>query len=336
MKYIRIASLLIGGILLLTGILIYFNSPPYMMQDEKILIKEGDTLKSVSAKLKGLNLIKSSRFITLYGRVTAQTNIKPGKYLIYRGLTATEIIRKIVRGDYLRKKVTIPEGYNIYQIAERLSSNDITDYKDFIFFSSDQGFLRSIGINESLAEGYLFPDTYTLPEASDARNIITIMFRRFKGMANTIDITTMKSFRLNLHQLLTLASMIEKEARKPHERVYISAVFHNRLRRGMKFDCDPTIRYAVKKFKGSITQSDLEFNSPYNTYIRRGFPPTPICSPGLDSIRAALQPARVSFLYFVSRNDGSHYFSSNLREHNRAVEYYQKGKDNGFVDRQKL
>lgn len=336
MRYIRIASLLIGVLLLLTGFFIYFNSPPYMMQDEKILIKEGDTLKSVAARLKGLNLIRSYRFTTLYGRLTTQTNIKPGKYLIYRGLRATEIIRKIVRGDYLRKRVTIPEGYNIYQIAERLSSNDITDYKEFILFSSDQGFLRSIGINEISAEGYLFPDTYTLAEASDARDIITIMFRRLRKITNTIDITTMKRFSLNFHQLLTLASMIEKEARKPDERIYISAVFHNRLKRGMKFDCDPTIRYAVKKFKGAITLSDLEFDSPYNTYIRRGFPPTPICSPGLDSIKAALHPAGVTFLYFVSRNDGSHYFSSNLRDHNRAVEYYQKGKKNGFVDRQKL
>ncbi len=336
MRYIRIASLLIGGILLLTGVFIYFNSPPSLMQDEAIVIKEGETLKTVAARLKRLNLIRNTRFFTLYGRITAQTNIKPGKYLISRNLTSTEIIRKIVRGDYLRRRVTIPEGYNIYQIAERLSSNGITDYKNFILFTSNRDFLRSIGIHESSAEGYLFPDTYIFAEASDSRDIITTMFKRFKGMVNTVDISPMRKFKLNFHQLITLASMIEKEARMPHERIYISAVFHNRLRRGMKFDCDPTIRYAVKKFKGTITQSDLKFDSPYNTYIRRGFPPTPICSPGIESIKAALQPARVGFIYFVSRNDGSHYFSSRLRDHNRAVEYYQKGIDNGFVDRQKL
>jgi UPF0755 protein len=336
MKYIRIASLLLGGILLLTGVFIYFNSPPSLMQDEAIVIKEGETLKTAAARLKRSNLIRSTRFFTLYGRITARTNIKPGKYLITRELTSTEIIKKIVRGDFLRRRVTIPEGYNIFQIGERLSSYGITEYKDFIFFSSNQDFLRSIGIHESSAEGYLFPDTYIFAEVSDARDIITTMFKRFKGVVNTIDISPMKKFRLNFHQLITLASMIEKEARIPHERIYISAVFHNRLRRGMKFDCDPTIRYAVKKFTGIITQSDLEFNSPYNTYIKRGFPPTPICSPGIESIKAALQPARSDFIYFVSRNDGSHYFSSRLRDHNRAVEYYQKGINNGFVDRQKL
>ena len=147
--------------------------------------------------------------------------------------------------------------------------------------------------------------------------------------------SNLKKLNLNSDTLINLASLIEKEAKLPSERNLISAVFHNRLKRGIALYCDPTVRYAVKKFKGRITYSDLKTDSPFNTYKYRGLPPTPICSPGKESIIAALNPAKSSYLYFVARDDGSHYFSKTLKEHNRAVDYYQKGINNGFVDSQK-
>lgn len=175
-----------------------------------------------------------------------------------------------------------------------------------------------------------------MPEESDARYIIKIMNERLKHILNDIDLSGLNKLKLNMHELLTFASLIEKEAKIPSERKYISAVFHNRRRFGMKMDCDPTVRYAVKKFTGAIYRKDLESESPYNTYVHYGLPPTPISSIGMDSIISALNPAPVDFLFFVARNNGSHYFSRTLKEHYRAVDYYQKGIKNGFIDKQRL
>ncbi|HDP80904.1 MAG TPA: endolytic transglycosylase MltG [Spirochaetes bacterium] len=193
-----------------------------------------------------------------------------------------------------------------------------------------------MGLNAPSLEGYLFPDTYIFPEESDSRDVIMAAYRRMRTVLDGLDLPNMKISGLSLHETLTLASLIEKEAQIPRERKYISAVFHNRLKRGMKLDCDPTVRYAARNFKGPITRSELDSLSPYNTYVHRGLPPTPICSPGKESILAAVNPAPVDFLYFVSRNDGSHYFSATLNEHNRAVRFYQRGVKSGFIDRQKL
>jgi UPF0755 protein len=141
--------------------------------------------------------------------------------------------------------------------------------------------------------------------------------------------------RGRIKELLTLASLIEKEASIPAERKLVSSVFHNRMKRGMRLDCDPTVRYAVKNFDRPLTYRDLASDSPFNTYRHRGLPPTPICSPGREALLAALRPAKTDYLFFVARNDGSHYFSTSLREHNRAVDYYQKGINNGFRDKQR-
>ncbi len=151
---------------------------------------------------------------------------------------------------------------------------------------------------------------------------------------NSIDLSNLGKLNLSTKQLLILSSIIEKEAKIPSERVLISAVFHNRLKRGIPLYSDPTIRYALKKFKGRIRYKDLKYDSPYNTRIYKGLTPTPICSSGKDSTIAALNPAKSDFLYFVARNDGSHYFSKTLKLHNKAVDYYQKGIGNGFIDNQ--
>lgn len=331
----RAPSLIAGAILIAIGLLVYLNSPPPHMQKETLTIKRGDSLKSVSIRLKRLNLIRSEQFITLYGILTFNTNIKRGKYIIPRGISSAAILKKLVAGDTVRRQVTIPEGFNLYQTGERLAARGITDYRSFISCTSEKSTLRSMGITAPSAEGYLFPDTYIFSEETDAREIITVMVKRLRTVLKRVDRSPLKRLGLNIHQLLTIASLIEKEARKPEERSSIAAVFYNRLRKGMKLDCDPTVRYAVKKFTGAITVSDLENRSPYNTYVHSGLPPTPICSPGLASIRAALHPAEEDYLYFVSRNDGSHYFSRKLSEHLRAVAFYQKGIANGFIDRQK-
>lgn len=336
MQRTKILTWTVGILLALSGIFIYFNSPPSLMQDDIIVIKEGETVRGLTHRMKRNNLITSERFFYFIARTTGMKKIRTGKYKIFRGMSTLEILIKLTKGDTMRRRITIPEGFNLYQTAERLSANEITGSGDFLYYAFNADFIQSLGIKSSTAEGYLFPDTYTMAEESDPRDVIVMMHNRMKNILDTLDLSNMKGLDLDVQKLLTLASLVEKEAKIPSERVYVSAVFHSRLHEGMKLDCDPTVRYAVKKFRERLGTRDLAFDSPFNTYLRPGLPPTPIGSPGKESIIAALNPAEAPYLYFVSRNDGSHYFSKTLREHNRAVEFYQKGIKNGFVDKQKL
>ena len=328
-------SIAITGILFLSLVTWYFNSPPGFMSDEIIRIDRGTTLREAAENLKARNLITSETFFLVLAKASGNTTIKTGKYRIYRGMSALEILRSLTRGHVMVKKVTIPEGYNLFQVAERLDAEGVTEEDSFLYYAFDKTFLKSIGIHAPSAEGYMFPETYNFPEESDARDIIQWMYNQLQKELGAMDLSNMKELNLNRHTLLTMASLIEEEATVTDERELISAVFHNRMKLGMKLYCDPTVRYAVKKFSGRLTYSDLETDSPFNTYVRRGYPPTPISSPGKGAIHAALHPADVSYLYFVARNDGSHYFSKTLSRHNKAVEYYQKGIKNGFVDEQK-
>lgn len=327
---------LISLALIGAGIAIIFNAPPLSMPDARFVIREGESAGSVASRLKRQNLITSERYFSLMARAAGRLGIKKGRYRIERGQTAPVILLKFVRGDVLTRTITVPEGWNLYAIAERLGARGVTNPGEFLYHTANREYLESVGIYAASAEGYLFPDTYVFPEESDSRDVIAAMHRRLRAVLSGIDMEPMKKLNLNLHELLTLASLVEKEAKIPSERAYISAVFHNRLRAGMRLDCDPTVRYAVRKFSGPISVRDLAFQSPYNTYQHRGLPPTPICSPGRESILASLNPADTGFLYFVSRNDGSHYFSRDLRTHNRAVEFYQRGGRNGFKDTQRL
>jgi UPF0755 protein len=170
----------------------------------------------------------------------------------------------------------------------------------------------------------------------DVRNVIVIMHNRFRAVIKSIGHSAINDSGMKLDDVIKLASLIEEEAAVPAERKYVSSVFHNRIKKGMRLDCDPTVRYALKKFTGKLYLNDLKIDSPYNTYRYRGFPPTAISCPGRDSIIAALYPADTDFLYFVARNDRSHYFSVTLREHNMAVAKYIRGINNGFIDNQRL
>jgi len=313
----------------------YYNSSPGFMPDEIVKIDRGTTLRETAEMLKSRNLITSETFFIVLAKVSGNTNVKTGKYRIYGGMSSLDILRRVTRGHVMVTRVTIPEGFNLYQMADRLESFGITSEDSFLYYAFDKDYLRSIGIHAPSAEGYLFPETYNFPEDSDARDIIQWMYNQMRKELERMDLSSMADLNMNVHTLLTMASLIEEEATVKGERDLISAVFHNRLKLGMRLYCDPTVRYAVKKFTGRITYKDLESDSPFNTYRHGGYPPTPISSPGKGAIQAALNPADVSYLYFVARNDGSHYFSKTLSRHNKAVEYYQKGINNGFVDRQK-
>jgi UPF0755 protein len=336
MNLIKKLLLTAGILLIMAGLLMFLNSPPTNMQDDFFLIEKGESLSHAAARLKEKNLINNDKFFVYLALIERKSNILTGKYKIYKGMSSRDILKKLSTGDIIRQRVTIPEGFNLYEIAQKLDESKVTDAGEFLEYSFDRAFLDSIGISYDSAEGLLFPDTYSFAEAQDARDVIIIMHNQFKTILKSINMSKLDKYNLNAYELVILASLIEKEAKVQPERKYISAVFHNRLGKGMKLDCDPSVRYAVRKFRDRLTYSDLKHDSPYNTYLHSGLPPTPICSPGKKSILSALNPVKSGYLFFVARNDGSHYFSKTLREHNKAVDFYQKGINNGFIDKQNL
>lgn len=299
----------------------YVNSAPAGMKETSFTVGYGESTRVIARNLRKGNLIRSSDFFVAASYALRKCYVRAGRYRIFAGTGTIGILDKLTRGDVIARKVTIPEGFNIYQIANRLEAASICGASVFTGYAADEAFLGQIGIDSPSAEGYLFPDTYVFPEDSDPRDVMAVMYRRMKSV---IGERPAYGPGMSLHEILTMASLVEKEAKVYTEREFISSVFHNRLRKGMKLDCDPTVRYAVKKFTGPITLSDLKSDSPYNTYRRRGLPPTPICSPGRESIYAAMYPKKTDFLYFVARNDGSHQFSKTLKEHNEAVRQYQR------------
>ena len=332
----RTMIITVTAVLLFSAAVLYYDSAPSDMAGSVFIIPAGQPLRKVAVELAGLNLIKSSRFFIILCSLKPGFTYNAGKYRIHSGMGTHEIVSMFGSGKQITSKVTIPEGYNIYEIAEKLEDNGITSAAGFIRFCHNREFLQSAGINSSAAEGYLFPDTYIFTEGMNPRDVIILMHKRFRSIIKSIGHDRIKKSGMSIDELVKLASLIEEEAAVPLERKYVSSVFHNRIKKGMRFDCDPTVRYALKKFRGRLYYDDLKVDSPYNTYMYRGFPPTAISCPGRDSIIAALMPADSTYLYFVARNDRSHYFSSTLSEHNRAVEKYIKGINNGFTDTQRL
>ncbi len=290
-----------------------------------VLIPEGSTFQQVASLLKGEQLIRSRWAFLLLGRTREiDRKIRPGEYELDASLSSQEILAKLLSGRVVLHPVTIPEGYNLAQIADVLAAQEVTDAKEFTKLVRDRTFISTLGIEADSLEGYLFPETYSFPRGTKAREAIKAMVDGLHRVWSADMQAQAARMKLSLHQVLTLASVIEKETGSKEERELIAAVFHNRLRKKIPLQSDPTVIYGLPAFNGNIHKRDLSIMSPYNTYRVQGLPPGPIASPGAHSLRAALFPAQASYLYFVSRNDGTHQFSSTLTEHNQAVEKYQK------------
>ncbi len=195
---------------------------------------------------------------------------------------------------------------------------------DFLALCRDHSFINSLGLQEDSLEGYLFPETYNFPKGTPLKTIVKSMTDSFFDVWKKYD-SPAKEAGLTRHEAITLASIVEKETGAAQERPLIAGVFHNRLKKGMRLQTDPTVVYGLKDFNGNITRADLAADHPYNTYIIPALPPGPITNPGEAAIAAAVKPAQVSYLYFVAKNDGTHQFSNTLNEHNRAVRQYQRG-----------
>lgn len=290
-----------------------------------VVIPEGSTYQQAANILKREHLIRSRWAFLLLGRTREiDRKIRPGEYELDGSMAPKEILAKLLAGRVVLHPVTIPEGYTLAQIAEVLAAQNVTDPNEFTKLVRDRPFITTLGIEADSLEGYLFPETYSFARGTKAKDVIKAMVDGLHHAWGSELQAQAGRMNLSLHQVLTLASVIEKETGAKDERELIAAVFHNRLRKKIPLQSDPTVIYGLPAFDGNIHKRDLSSLSPYNTYRVQGLPPGPIGSPGAHSLRAALFPAQASYLYFVSRNDGTHHFSSTLAEHNQAVEKYQK------------
>lgn len=282
----------------------------------------GSGIRKLAAELRSAGVIRSSWHLILVSRLRGHARrLKAGDYRFTDAMTPGDILRKLVEGDVDYRRFTLPEGYSSYQAAELLEQKGYFRRDAFLERCGDPALLGRLAIRAASVEGYLYPATYNLTRNADEEQLIGLMVAQFdKVYAGLAD--GGGGSGLTRHQVVTLASIIEKEAVSPDEKPLISSVFHNRLRLGMPLQSDPTAVYGVRAFSGKVNKADIGRRSPYNTYLIGGLPPGPIGNPGADALRAALQPARTNYLYFVARKDGTHQFSRTLAEHNRAVAHY--------------
>ncbi len=289
------------------------------------VVEEGWTLKEVAAELEQRRIITSRSLFRLWARVQdAGRSIRAGEYRLGPHMTPLQILDMLTRGSVISHPVTIPEGYTAEQIAGTLEREGLAVREAFMALFRDRAFMASHDLPGPTLEGYLYPDTYQFARGVSSRTIAETMVRRFRVVMEPLRPKVADS-GLSLREVVTLASIVEKETGRSEERPLIASVFLNRLERGMRLDSDPTVIYGIDGFDGNLTRRHLRTPTPYNTYRMRGLPPGPIANPGEAAIRAVLEPAESDYLYFVSRNDGSHQFSRTLSEHNRAVRMYQKG-----------
>ncbi len=291
----------------------------------EVKVNRGESFSSVVNKLKDRGVIPNERFFTLWARLWAlDKKIHWGVYRFDLPIAPREVLDRMVLGRGLFHRITIPEGLALNEIADLVGREGVTDEEKFLKEARSTEILSLLGLEQHGIEGYLFPDTYYFPVSATERDILTAMVEQFQEIFTPMMERQAKKLGLSRHEVVTLASLVEKEAGVEAERPLVSAVFHNRLKHNIPLQSDPTVIYGLEGFTGKLRRKDLQNPSPYNTYLIRGLPPGPICNPGLSSLRAALFPARVSYLYFVSKNDGTHFFSETIREHNRAVNIYQR------------
>lgn len=289
-------------------------------------IERGSSTRAALARLETEGLLRD-HFVPLVYMTVLRPNasIKAGRYAFTEPATPLAVLDKIVRGDTLLDSITIREGLDRYAIAEIMEKAGFGTRDEWIAATDDPTPIRDLSPEADSLEGYLFPDTYNLDPGTPVTTIIGLMIENFRSQFGQE--LAFISTDLSVHETVTLASIVELEARLPEERSLIAGVFHNRINRGMRLQADPTVIYSLKldqRWDGNIRKPDLSMDSPYNTYRIPGLPPGPIGNPGLASLTAAASPEATEYYYFVSRNDGSHVFSKTLDEHNRNVQVFQR------------
>jgi peptidoglycan lytic transglycosylase G len=288
-------------------------------------VEPGDTLVRVATRLQGAGLVRDARIAEWWARLRGLApRLRAGEYGLSPAMSPERIFEQIASGQVLTHPVVVPEGFTMAQIAERLAAEGLADAHAFTAVCTDPEFARELSLPGPTLEGYLFPETYRLPRRLDPREIARAMVAQFFEAWRPLAPEAERR-GLTLREVVTLASIVEKETGAPDERPLIASVFANRLARGMRLESDPTTIYGIPDFDGNLRRSDLESESnPYNTYRIAGLPPGPIANPGLASLRAVVEPAESQYLYFVSRNDGTHVFSRSYSEHLAAVNRHQR------------
>jgi UPF0755 protein len=321
----RGVALAVLAAVLLSAFLLFDTYSIGSWEGKLVLIPKGSPLPEVVGILREGGILphplafRALVLLTFSGR-----RLHYGEYALPTPPSAFEAWRKLVRGDVIKYEVTVPPGANLYDVAKLLEEKHLATAEAFLATAASPAVLGRLEIPGESAEGYLFPDSYILVKPVTPEEILEFMVRQFRRKAPPDAEKRAKEAGLSLHQVVTIASIIEKETGVEEEKPIVSAVIRRRLALGMPLQMDPTVIYGVKRFDGTVTRQDLRTAGPYNTYLNRGLPPGPIANPGLAALAAALNPSTAEYLYFVSRNDGSHTFSRTLPEHNRAVERFRR------------
>ncbi|MBV9074013.1 MAG: endolytic transglycosylase MltG [Acidobacteria bacterium] len=298
-----------------------FLVPAGPSQQTFVDFKTGSSVRTIASGLKNAGIIRSRpAFLLLH--LLKSRSLKAGEYAFDHPDSLNDVYNRIARGDTYARVLVVPEGYNIFDIAAAVEHAGIDSQQNFLEQARAQvALVRDLDPQAPTLEGYLFPDTYRVPRKDRAADVVAAMVRKFHQQAHAIGLNS------DLHKIVTMASIVEKETAVPDERPVVAGVFYNRLTQRMALDTDPSVIYAAllaNRYRGTIYASDLQFSSPYNTYRHAGLPPGPICNPGKDALAAAMHPAQTEYLYFVSDNQGHHRFSRTLEEHQRNVAEYRR------------
>jgi UPF0755 protein len=295
---------------------------------KEVQVTEGMSFKAIAGELKKEGIIRYNGYFEIIGRLQGiSRKVRVGYYGLNTTMSLWEVLEHLRKGRIIEYEVVVPEGYNIYQIGWTLSGTPlIAEPHEFIDLVKNKAYVSSLGIDADTLEGYLFPDTYFLPKGIKLEDIPKKMVQRYKVMFSDSKRRRAKELGFTEQQIITLASIVEKEARVDSERKLISAVYHNRLKKGMRLQADPTAVYGTKAWITKVTKSDLKRRSPYNTYLHKGLPPGPIANPGEGAILAALYPDKVDYLFFVAQGDGSHFFSKDFNAHEKAIGRYRSNR----------
>ena len=320
-----LAALLLGG--LLAGLVLW----PYQGYAGQVvvLIDPGMSRRAIADELLARGVLYSRWPFLLYAYAQPHRTLKAGEYVFDRPLSAAGVFSKLVHGEVHLHPVTIPEGYTRWDIADEAARLGLASREGFLKATNNVELIRDLAPEATNLEGYLFPDTYYFARPADPAAVVRTMVERFRRVNGQLQETAANARQLTPHQLVTLASLVEKETGAAEERGLIAAVFYNRLERGVVLACDPTVIYAARLaedgyFDGTINVSDLERKSPYNTYLHAGLPPGPIGSPGRAALEAVLNPPQSDYFYFVSNTHGGHLFARTEREHERNVARYRR------------
>lgn len=325
----RLLALLFVGLLVLAGWLGVSLLLPYQGFSEQgtyVDIPHGASRRSIAGLLESAGVVRNRWSFEILSRLQPRRTLEAGEYFFDRPITSLEVFEMLATGRVYVRELVIPEGFSMFDIAALVEHEQFTTREGFLAAAKNPAPIRDLAPGAPSLEGFLFPATYEFPRHPSAEDMVGAMVKRFRREWAAVSTQTPNTTGLSINEVVTLASLVERETPKPDERPLVAGVFTNRLRERLPLQCDPTVVYALEmagKFGGSLAAANLPFESPYNTYRHTGLPPGPIANPGSASLRAALDPQKTDYFYFVANTEGGHFFGKTLAEHDRNVALYR-------------